>query len=295
MRGGWLRNTVGLQGADKRKIVYYCDGIMGNYYTAPNDDGKSRGEAAERPLPTSEGSGTKVVPGLGGCGRKVDTSIPRSRGPCIVTKKNYDNPECVVMPCDHVIHPDKLIEFCRGEVHNKHKWEIGCFSPLCKGKFSIEFLVKCGATEEELNPLTKEMSENYCKYNLGADIKTCPGCQCNCERNDKTKNVVTCQLCTSKNGTPYKFCWLCSLPWTQDHQCGAVGVLGKCEDITSGVKCPSVRSCPHCEVLIEKEACKHMTCSVCKAKFCVMCLHIETTSDQRETSTSPWLPEYSMV
>ena len=44
------------------------------------------------------------VPG-GGDG-KVNPSIPRCKGPCMLTY--YDEPECVKMPCGHVIHPDAL-------------------------------------------------------------------------------------------------------------------------------------------------------------------------------------------
>ena len=45
----------------------------------------------------------------GGGDGKVNPSIPRCKGPCMLTYyEDYDEPECVKMPCGHVIHPDAL-------------------------------------------------------------------------------------------------------------------------------------------------------------------------------------------
>lgn len=65
----------------------------------------------------------------GGSNRVVDPSVQRSKGPCVITSVVYDEPECVVMPCGHVIHPDQLVEFYHSEVCNYHKLEILCFMP----------------------------------------------------------------------------------------------------------------------------------------------------------------------
>ena len=231
----------------------------------------------------------------GGGDRKVDPSVPRCRGPCMVTYVDYDQPECVTMPCGHVIHPDELVEFCNNEVYDNHKWEIVCFQPGCKGVWSIGFLKKCGMTQEELNLLSKGMSANYCKFNLDAGIQKCPGCQCWCERTDKTKDGVRCAQCSSRNGKPYDFCWLCSLPWTSGHKCkvgGALDILAKCEETTIyGVKCPGIRACPKCGALIQhKEACKHMKCRACQQEFCFVCLRLKLSDWQCGKYNTPCNP-----
>ena len=212
-----------------------------------------------------------------GSARKVDPSVARSKGPCIVSRIEYAEPVCVVMPCHHAIHPDELVAFCHNEVYDKHKWEIQCFMPRCGRNWPMSLLVKSGMTQEELNLLSKGMSTNYCRFNSDASIQKCRGCHCYCERIDKTRNDVRCTQCTRKNGKPYEFCWLCSQPCTCSHKCKVgekLQILSNCNETTiNGVKCPSIRSCPKCGTLIEhKEACKHMTCLVCQQDFCFVCL-----------------------
>ena len=231
----------------------------------------------------------------GGSHRIVDSSIPRSKGPCIITQDEYNEPECVVMACGHAIHPDSLIELCKDEVCEKRRWEINCCVSGCNGKCTLEFLVKCGATQEELNLIFKGISTNYWRFSNESSIQTCPGCHCNCERMDKTQNVVRCEQCTRKNGKVYDFCWLCSVPWKSGHQCkasGSLNLLANCnETCINGVKCPGIRSCPKCGALIEhKEACKHMTCRHCKQEFCFVCLRLKTGSWQCGKYDSPCEP-----
>lgn len=60
----------------------------------------------------------------GGSKRKVDPSVLRCKGPCMLTYEDCDEPECVTMQCGHVIHPDALMKFCYCEVYDKHKWVI---------------------------------------------------------------------------------------------------------------------------------------------------------------------------
>ena len=232
----------------------------------------------------------------GGSNRVVDPSVQRCKGPCVITSVVYDEPECVVMPCGHVIHPDQLVEFYHSEVCNYHKLEILCFMPGCNQIFNMEFLVKCGATQEELNLLSKGMAVNICAFNRDNSIQHCPECMCYCERISERQNVVRCSQCTQKNGKPFDFCSLCSLPWTSGHQCCKVNetldILAKCEETTiNGVKCPGIRLCPKCGVLIEhKEACKHMTCLMCKQEFCFVCLRLKTSSWQCGSHNSPCEP-----
>lgn len=220
----------------------------------------------------------------GGSHRTVHPSIPRSKGPCSIMSDTYDELECVVTPCGHVIHPDSLIRFCHDEVYKKHKWEIKCFSYGCEEKCSMELLVKCGATQDELNLISKGMSANYCQSNAAtADTRICPGCHCMCERMDTTQNIARCAFCTRNKGNPYDFCWLCSLPWTKGHRCSknwGFDILAKCDEtVINRITCPGVRACPKCGTLIEHIAdCKHMRCPNCKQEFCFVCLCLKTTS-----------------
>ena len=111
----------------------------------------------------------------------------------------------------------------------------------------------------------------------------CPGCQMWLKKTDDSLEVVNCQNCTSKKGVTFNFCWKCF------HQTSAR--TNECPKNCSTVKeneeiletcplkkiaserCPSVRSCPNCKVLIHHNGgCKHMLCKSCGCEFCFVCL-----------------------
>eukprot|EP00731_Ephydatia_muelleri_P001622 Em0001g1622a len=216
---------------------------------------------------------------LGGTSRVVDPSIRRSKGPCMLTFTEYDTPECVILPCNHIIHPDELMATCQNEVFDNRKWEIRCFQPGCSTEWPLSFVAKCGATRKELELLEKGLSENHCNLNPAADIRQCPGCHSYCERVDPSNARARCWQCTKKTGKAYDFCWDCFGQWIGDHKCPIAGVIKTLssapEKDINGVKCPSIRACPKCNSLIEhKDRCKHMVCNLlsCKQEFCFVCL-----------------------
>jgi len=142
-------------------------------------------------------------------------------------------------------------------------------------------------SKEEKAKFETSLSENYLKREIG--IQQCPGCKTYCYRNDKSKNRVTCPICTHENRKSFEFCWVCLHKWMgRDSKiCGnsdcdgtdkRIGILAKCgtKNIGQhGKKCeiPTMRGCAKCGILIEyKTNCKHMTCKMCKYEFCFACL-----------------------
>ena len=244
----------------------------------PQDDEKCLGDYP----PLSNHSQLQLVTRLpGGSSRVVDPSIRRSKGPCMITYVEYDTPECVILPCNHIVYPDDMMSFCHNEVFDNRKWEIRCFQFGCQTEWPLSFIAKCGATRHEIELLEKGLSENQCNLNPAVDIRQCPGCHSYCERIDPSNSRVCCWQCTKKQAPKaYEFCWDCFGQWIGDHKCPlaeAMKILSSApeKEIINGIKCPSIRACPKCNTMIEhKDRCKHMACKspACKQKFCFICL-----------------------
>ena len=242
----------------------------------PQDDEKCLGDYP----PLSNQSQLQLVTRLpGGTSRVVDPSIRRSKGPCMITYVDYDTPECVILPCNHIVHPEDMMKFCHNEVIDKRKLEIRCYQVGCQTEWPLSLIAKCGATHQELELLAKGLSENQCNLNPAVDIRQCPGCHSYCERIDPSNSRARCWQCTKKAGKAFEFCWDCFGQWIGDHKCPlaqARKILSSApEKEIYGVKCPSIRACPKCNTLIEhKDRCKHMTCKniTCKQNFCFICL-----------------------
>ena len=201
--------------------------------------------------------------------------------PCMISYEDG----AVTMPCDHAITPSMLMEYSWREIESK-KYEIRC--PLCNSEWSVGILAKYGGADaNEITLMEEGLSVNYCKQN--DEITQCPGCNCYCTRTDKTKYSMMCRVCTKSRGATYRFCFKCHADWNNgsneifcgNKDCGTadqahIEILNSCEEKeVVGVKCPSIRECPNvkCKVrIMHKEACKHMTCNMCKTEFCFICL-----------------------
>ena len=153
---------------------------------------------------------------LGGS-RRIDPSVRRSKGPCVVTGDNFDIPQCVVMSCSHAIDPDMLYDMCNTEVYSNKKWEIHC--PSCNKVWPVDEILKCGVTQAEIQKLVKGMSENWCMNNKSEDIRQCPGCHGYCMRADVSNRRVRCINCTQQKVRVFEFCWYCLCEWVGDHRC----------------------------------------------------------------------------
>jgi len=77
------------------------------------------------------------------------------------------------------------------------------------------------------------------------------------------------------------FCWGCGVEWEEGHVCDSsfkqdmCNILAMADKKTIGEQenIPSIRCCPHCQMLItHTQACKHMDCRNCKKAFCFVCL-----------------------
>ena len=213
--------------------------------------------------------------------RKIDPTIPTSKGPCIATFMDFPTPECVVMPCGHAIHPDGLADYCKSEVVDNHKLEVRCYMNGCDKEWPTSYISKCSLTTTEMNLVNKTISLNFINY--GTTVRQCPGCGSFCVRVNPTDKIVRCAQCTTTKKGVYDFCWQCSSSWVSGHKCSMEAInqllasapLKKtsiCE-----MKCPSIRACPKCFALIEHiDKCKHMQCPTCKQEFCFVCLRLKT-------------------
>ena len=221
-----------------------------------------------------DNSTISIVSRLFGGSRRIDPSVRRSKGPCVVTTCDFDLPQCVVMSCSHAIDPDVLYDMCNTEIYSNKKWEIHC--PSCNKVWPVDEILKCGVTQAEIQKLVKGMSENWCMNNKSEDIRQCPGCCGYCMRADLSNRRVRCINCTQQKVRVFEFCWYCLCEWVGDHRCKKETSLilqaAPIKEICR-VQCPSIRACPKCGFIIEHaERCKHMTCKSCKQEFCFVCL-----------------------
>ena len=236
------------------------------------------------------GNGSTIDVYLSLCGgsisntRKVDPTIKTSNGPCIVYLVDFPNQGCVVMPCGHAINPDGLADYCKSEIIDNHKLEVHCYIKGCDKEWPISYISKCGLTTQELNLINKTISLNFINY--GTTIRQCPGCGLYCSRVNPSDKIVRCAQCSSKKaGLSYDFCWQCLAPYTSGHKCSVEAInqilasAPQKETSICKMKCPSIRACPKCFLLIEHiDRCKHMQCPTptCKQEFCFVCLRLKT-------------------
>ncbi len=129
---------------------------------------------------------------------------------------------------------------------------------------------------KDMETFESRLCENYARKARG--IQKCPGCKVFCMRQDCTNNSVYCLLCEKE------FCWLCLHDWSEgfskcnNPECDGVDSRIRClrrcpKKRIYGMRCPSVRGCPNCGILINhKDGCKHMICKGCGHAFCFVCL-----------------------
>ncbi|XP_043084493.1 probable E3 ubiquitin-protein ligase ARI7 [Puntigrus tetrazona] len=205
------------------------------------------------------------------------------------------------LSCGHVIDPETLTDCCRAQL-NDGRTEFRC--PLCGETWPYDEVRKLAKlTLEEQLSFEEKLGTNTAKKIV--DFKDCPGCGAFIERSDGSNLCVECSVCTATTGRVFEFCWMCERPWRgprpRADQCGNAGcrgadreLLGRCPEVAllsvvhkgtdTPVRCPAIRACPFCGVLIEhNKGCKIMSCSECKQGFCFACLR--SARDCLKTST----------
>ncbi|TRY56944.1 hypothetical protein DNTS_023879 [Danionella cerebrum] len=221
---------------------------------------------------------------------------PSDKGIKLVSKPSdvdmYDNEPKVLraqMSCGHVTDPETLTSCCRAQLDDGTT-EFRC--PLCKQKWPYEEVRKLAKlTEEEKEFFEDKLGMNTAKNKV--DLKNCPGCGTFVQRMDPFNLCVLCSVCSVKNRRIFEFCWQCEREWKGDRpradRCANKGckckneVLKTCPIVSLAsvvikgtnikVRCPAIRACPFCSVLIEhNQGCKIMTCCECEKQFCFVCL-----------------------
>lgn len=163
--------------------------------------------------------------------------------------------------------------------------DVRCHQKKCNAVWDIQDIFKyADMTEDEKIFFGESISLNLL-YKTGSEISVCPSCDNFCQRQKQDVIPTRCLSCSSKNGTPYDFCWICKSPWIGNHKC-SITEMQECQSILNdGYKnkatieysnmegVPSIRHCPECNFLImHLKMCKTMTCGNCNTVFCFSCL-----------------------
>lgn len=209
--------------------------------------------------------------------------------PDMITFDDDKDGQRAKMPCGHAIGPESLTAYCRSLL-SAGKFEFRCphMDPKYCGRLWEYYTIQqCAVlTKEERKEFETKIALNFLNK---SGMQECPNCQSYCERKSKKDIRVICPICSRKKGRAlYEFCWFCLRVWKTSGQkeCGNLNcsgedprkkILRECpEKDVIGVKCPAVRACPKCGMMIEhKEACKHMDCP-CGQQFCFICLKMAT-------------------
>lgn len=222
---------------------------------------------------------------LPGGSERIDPSLPYSDEQCMITHESFKENQVSVfkMPCGHPMSSNGLIDYALDEVCENRKTDVQC--PLCSAIWPLYIIKKYGnATKREMKQLEVGIAKN--SIIKSRDISECPGCHSYCRHEDSTAICMKCIICSKKNKSNYKFCWLCHREWKSDntYSCGnphcnnadklsLLKICGtiKVEFIDAVIF--KLRACPKCGMLIEfKGGCKQMQCEVCKVEFCFVCL-----------------------
>uniref|UniRef100_A0A3Q0SVQ0 RING-type domain-containing protein n=1 Tax=Amphilophus citrinellus TaxID=61819 RepID=A0A3Q0SVQ0_AMPCI len=196
-----------------------------------------------------------------------------------------------LMSCGHAVTSMSLTNWCQ-------RLRFVCGQTRCDAERSFEEVCKMALlTPEEIENFEKKMFSN----SKGVfDIKSCPGCKSYVLRSDFSDLCVKCTVCTADLNRTFIFCWQCLRKWkgpsTRSDRCGNDGCVSNSletlrkwpditfKDVTGITGCPSIRACPTCGILVERNTtkCKNIFCTRCKVEFCFRCL--ENTKDCSETS-----------
>ncbi|XP_043083253.1 potential E3 ubiquitin-protein ligase ariadne-2-like [Puntigrus tetrazona] len=191
-----------------------------------------------------------------------------------------------VLSCGHVTDPNSLTDCCKSQL-DSGQTEFEC--PLCEETWPYDEVRKLAKlTLEEQLSFEEKLGTNTAKKIV--DFRVCPGCSLYVERSDVSNLCVECSVCTERTGESYQFCWNCLGEWKESlnraDRCGNAGcsndkkLLKDCPiisltDVHENARCPEIRACTSCGVLIEHTAhgCNNMDCPECDNEFCFICLN----------------------
>ena len=221
----------------------------------------------------------------------LDDGVQLTDEPDMITWDEDPDGQRAKMSCGHAIGPESLTAYCRSLLTSgKYRFICPYVSPdlsqHCNKEWAYVDVRRLAVlTKDEQREFEIKISENYLRKAMG--IQECPKCHSLCERKNTKDRRIVCILCSREPGVTqqYEFCWCCLHEWINKRsvtECGNAECNGKdprlrilqeaSEKEVVGVKCPSVRACPACGMMIEHtERCKHMTC-LCNTEFCFICL-----------------------
>lgn len=196
-----------------------------------------------------------------------------------------------MMPCripTHAMSQESLFQYIKNKIMVEKVYKLTCPGDCGKDWDFAEVRELLQQTEDpefkfqadEFRTLEENLSANFVSQSM--NCQRCPECEIAIGRDADTEEVE-CK-CFGCNTT---FCWACRAPWVQgsvnclNPKCltawrfTAAQMLKSCprKQLDHMENVPTMRACPTCgQMITHVTACKHMRCSLCKTRFCFICM-----------------------
>ncbi|CAH2059884.1 unnamed protein product [Thlaspi arvense] len=194
---------------------------------------------------------------------------------CGICFESYLQKEIATVSCGH--------PYCKscwtGYVASKINDGPGCLlvkcpEPSCSAVVGQDMVHKVISKEEDREKYHSYFCRSYVEAS-GKKIKWCPspGCEYAIDfgsGSEGGENYDVSCLCS------YEFCWNCSEDAHRPVDCDTVSkwiLKNSDESENTNWILANTKPCPSCNRQIEKnQGCNHMSCSICRAQFCWLCL-----------------------
>ena len=190
------------------------------------------------------------------------------------------DPRVVAPKCKHAFTGETYFQ-CMKFMLRKDLYSHILICPVigCAAEIPFDFVKKAAMlTKKEIVYYGTLISERA----VATKVRRCPTCRTLSERPKELDHMRV--RCVGRSCGDW--CFLCGQKWSGYgfQVCGNTDcqtyhikvVVEKAPEITleySDAKCPSVRACPKCLMIIEwQKGCKHMKCPKCAHYFCFLCL-----------------------
>lgn len=186
------------------------------------------------------------------------------------------------MSCDHVYCSDCFIQMCEAEKTATREFRICCVKAtnssgtVCQRSFSLSEIQE-HLPAEAFEAVLEKSFESYVSRNRG-DFTYCQTPDCDqvyriSSPDSERPSTFTCKKCL------VSICTFC-------HSSHPGKPCDKAKGIAKNIlsdktkKALGVKSCPKCSMLMEKrDGCNHMTCKMCGAHVCWVCLMFFSQSE----------------
>uniref|UniRef100_A0A0K2T335 RBR-type E3 ubiquitin transferase n=1 Tax=Lepeophtheirus salmonis TaxID=72036 RepID=A0A0K2T335_LEPSM len=188
---------------------------------------------------------------------------------CLCLWENQTEKFKSLMNCSHSFCFECLKIYARTEIQDGR---VSLKCPKCPESMHPNDVETCVDGNTKLLSLYESLTLRKV-LSCDPDVRWCPAPDCvyaviaaGCASCPK----ISCEWC------PASFCYHCKAEWHPNQTCDDAARSSSRRCVSSSTTSLSdVKSCPRCSVLIVKMddgSCNHMTCSVCEAEFCWLCM-----------------------